>query len=122
MAVQIMGGGTCDSIATFSWPPKLEKRAKSSQLAFQVARGSTPSMACSLGATAVEVLQGGSDDEASKVSSGHNFEPRRLIQNREHRYNPPIKALVQSHVANRLKLLCHSERFWTNERATKLDL
>ena len=50
------------------------------------------------------------------------FEPRKFIQNRGHRYNPPIKAQVQSHMANRLKLLCHFERFWANERASILDL
>ena len=31
-------------------------------------------------------------------------------------------AVAESHVANPLKRLCHSQRFWANERARKLDL
>ena len=62
------------------------------------------------------------DHKTNKYQVAITFEPRRFIQNREHRYNPPIKAQLQSHVANRLKLLCHSERLLASERASELDL
>ena len=53
------------------------------------------------------------DHVTHKVSSGHDFgtttihpKPRAALQS-----NPPIKAQMQSHVANRLELLCNFEHF-----------